>query len=161
MLSHPLASRIAEVVAKDPRCQARIGNHARLPQLTEWGVAGAMRNTAMLLLWREAGTPEFDQFSCVGVTEATTEASSAAGSTAAARTGRPVELPEVRHATGIYRILDGTHHQACWVVMANGCDDVFDWHKSLELRDPYPYRTADWRADLHGVLLTRFNGFDL
>lgn len=77
MLCRPLASRIAEAVANDPRFRARIGNHARLPRLTEWGIAGAVRTTAMLLLGREAGTAQFDHFSCVGVTEATTVAISA------------------------------------------------------------------------------------
>jgi hypothetical protein len=71
-----------------------------------------------------------------------------------------VELRELRHASGAYRIVDGTQHQASLVVMADGSDHVVGWHSSAELRDPYIDRTADWRLDLHGVLLARCVGFD-
>jgi hypothetical protein len=161
MLTRELAQRIAGVVASDPRCRARIGNHAKLPRLTEWGVAGAVRNTAMLLLWREAGTPEFDHYSCVGITEATTEAITKVAVAGARQSAQQPLLPEVRHSTGIYRVVDGTHHQSSWVVMQDGSDYVFDWHKSLEVMDPYIYRTADWRENVHGVLLRHFAGLDV
>jgi hypothetical protein len=161
MLTRALALRICEIVAADPRCRARIANHQPLPRLAAWGMAGAARNAAMLVAGRRAGTPEFDNFSCVGVTEATTEAITAGAVAGAVRTGRPAPLAEVKHATGVYRVVDGTHHQASWLVMMDGSDYVFDWHKSLVLNDPFAYRTADWRVDGAGLRVAQFTGFDV
>ncbi|MBR0668950.1 hypothetical protein GXW71_31670 [Roseomonas hellenica] len=160
MLTVAAALRICQAVASDPRCRARIQNHRPLPQLSGWGMAGAARNTAMILLGRKAGTPEFDQYSCVGVTEATTEAISAASVSGALTRPGPTLLPEVRHSTGVYRVVDGTHHQASWVVMTDGTDYVFDWHATLELQDPLLYRTADWRRNENPVRMAAFSGFD-
>ena len=95
--------------------------------------------------------PVFTRVCCYGIAEAANEA-----------LHDERKLPRVSWATYINqprRVLNGTSHEANGVWTKDGFNYVFDWWKTLDPKNPFIYRYADWRLDKNGVQFVNFTGF--
>ena len=136
-LSWNEAKQIIDVVRADPCCQAVINDPLA------WGeglwLAGSIRNIALILGGMyEADRESFDRVSCVGISKNTAEAVNFASAR-----GTKL-LPTVRNSSICHRVLHKVHHNGTWIVMTDRTEYVFDWHATLNIRNPVISTRKDW-----------------
>jgi hypothetical protein len=119
-------------------------------------MAGALRNSLMLLRGLDKGDPEFDDKICAGITWATVTAI-----TKAMRQGRIPELngcSYLQRELGIFKV----NHRATQVRPKDGENwYVFDWHATVKANDPAINSAELWSLGVRGTNYTNFNGIDL
>lgn len=52
-----------------------------------------------------------------------------------------------------------TDHTATHIIMVDESEYVFDWHATLNARNPMIHKAADWKRSTGGVLFAKFSGF--
>lgn len=158
-LTRSTSAAIVDVVASDPMCRAVIEDPVTISVFRNLRLAGGIRNLALILAGLDNTDPLLQRVSCVGISIRTAQAIYEAGTRYAATIGRPAKIPEVSHAIRASRVVHGIHHHSTRVFMTDGTDYVFDWHPTLDLRNPVLYHTSDWRTDQNGVDFRSFSGF--
>jgi hypothetical protein len=160
-LSRNVAQKIIDVVAADAECWRAIDpNPNKYDPLRAVGqkvaefaqISGGLRNAAMLAAGKGQGDEVFDRKICLGIALVTQKA------ILKAVTAR--QLPEVLSCAGLHRVHWGIHHQATWVRMADDTEYVFDWHATLNVRNPSISKAPNWLKGEKGVLFWWFLGFD-
>jgi hypothetical protein len=125
-LSIDAARRIVATVEADAACHAQINSWLRrLPAY--WGISGTVRNLGRFVTFQDPSDEKIAAEACTGITIATVKAleqklSSASG------------IPEVKSAERIDRY--HPNHTATKVTMEDGSAYVFDWHATLNVRNP-------------------------
>jgi hypothetical protein len=150
-LSWNSAKGIVDVVAADVCCQAVINDPLA------WGgsfwLAGTIRNLALIL--GQVDKNDLDRISCIGISMTTAEVLQAALTRGSA--GMKAKLSNVRNVSTCGRISSyGVHHHATWIVMKDMTEYVFDWHPTLNTRNPIISRRADWGRCRGEVEFSRF-----
>ena len=147
-LSRDLARQINAVASQDKELRRRVAtvNWVFIPN--HLGITGMVRNAGFWLRHKGDPDPVADRV-CTGIAEA--------GMTAI--TSRLAELPEVDHANTISRVSWGVHHTATLVVLKGGQGRyVFDWHRALDVNDPFVGEERAWLVDKDQINLGRFRG---
>lgn len=159
-LSKSQATAIVEVVAAHPPSIARIQKDPwRDSALTHalpdsWGATGASRNWRLVLTGRDPTDPAIAATVCTGIADSTMEALTKA------LNGRPGALPGVKSINVLSRNGTlGTDHTATLIVMADGTEYVFDWHATLNPRNPMISKKRDWLDSRGGITYVHFTGF--
>lgn len=179
-LSRRTSEQIVNVVAGDAECQRRITSLYGTV-LGEIGLSGAFRNFSMALadapndgvemagnfLIREwdklvgnAKSPRWqkgqifpehvrDPYICTGIADATVAALSAAAS----------QIDQLGAATFASRD-EGFAHAGTKVTMDDGSEYLFDWWRTLQLRDPMIFLPEAWHTCAGGVHFEDFQGFE-
>jgi len=160
-LNKATAGKIIEIVAADPECQRRItwtkvnpALAAALPpvvlsfakgmeKVLELGqIAGGVRNAVLMAMGREPGSKEFDEICCAGIAASVVEA--------IYKVLKMGGLPEVRSAPTVKRTARGIYHTANCFIMRDDSEYVFDWHATLQIRDPAINTVMAWESGAHG-----------
>lgn len=156
------ATEIVNAVASDAECLRRIKEGAvvadKLPDA--WGINGSIRNwgyvaCGMLTLGKgcNPNDAEYAEKVCTGITEATVIAISGAANCRKALVGH------IKKVTSISRNgFMGTDHTATEVIMSDGSEYVFDWHATLNPRNPMVHKAADWLRSTGGTVFAKFSG---
>lgn len=148
-LSRDLAKQINAVASQDKELRRRVAtvNWVFIPN--HLGITGSVRNAMMIARGKDPTEEAVANRVCTGIAEA--------GMTAI--TSRLAELPEVDHANTISRVSWGVHHTATLVVLKGGQGRyVFDWHKTLDVNDPFVGEERAWLVDKDQINLGRFRG---
>lgn len=164
-LSRSTAKEIIDIVSHDTKSTESISS-----VFSYFGsIAGSVRNAAMVgadlpanlvnFLGLETtknfpeGTWNREKWICSGIAKLTTEAINKAVLI-------QKKLPKVRFAREIKRT-GGNDHYATQLVMRDGSDYIFDWHATLNVRNPRIYRVRNWHSALTGSGYTyeNFMGF--
>ena len=144
-LSKEAASDIVSAVKKDADCNAKINSRLKR-RPASWGASGWTRNVAYGVylsvtlddyVYSASGTnPAFESLLCTGIASCTERAIAGA-------LERP-GIPEVKSVGKVDRF--DPPHTATLITMKEGSEYVFDWHATLNPRNPLIYRAADWQA---------------
>ncbi len=160
MLSTKDAQAIVNLVANDVCCRAVIkGPNNALFRYT--GQSGRIRNFANAVSesFGLLGPEDVQRVSCIGISATTSQAVNQAGTRMAGIRKVKAILPNVTNAIQCSRVINGWHHHGCRVVMKDGTDYVFDWWRTMDPRNPWLYKTADWREDINAVPYISFKRF--
>ncbi len=156
------AAEIVNVVAGDAECLRRINDGAwvadKLPN--RLGINGSIRNWGYvacgMISFGKACDPsdaEYAEKVCTGITEATVTAIS--GAMKAKKT-----LGRITKVTSVSRNgFMGTDHTATLIIMDDKSEYVFDWHATLNSRNPMIHKAADWKRSTGGQVFNTFSGF--
>lgn len=147
-LSRELAKRISGSASRDPELRRRIRNVNYVFLPNHLGITGAVRNAMMVVRGKDPTDPAVAERVCTGIAE---QAMSAINT-------RLAELPEVKAANTVSRVSWGTHHTATVVELKSGGRYVFDWHKTLDIDDPFVGEESRWIIDADQINLGRFRG---
>jgi hypothetical protein len=162
-LSKETADVIVRAVMADGPCQKAISPNPTLEAINYYssplvsaalqfgGLAGSVRNAAMMVTGVGAGEPDFDARICVGIAAVTVAAIN--------RVIKAGLLPLVHACAPCHRVHWGTHHQATWIAMKDDSQYVFDWHATLSARDPIVSTSDNWDAATGGINYLFFSGF--
>lgn len=147
-LSRELAKRINGTAGRDAELRRRIRNVNYVFLPNHLGITGAVRNAMMVVRGKDPTDPAVAERVCTGIAE---QAMSAINS-------RLAELPEVKAANTVSRVSWGVHHTATVVELKAGGRYVFDWHKTLDIDDPFVGSESRWIIDADQINLGRFRG---
>ena len=147
-LSRELAKKINAVAGQDAELRRRVRNVNYVFLPNHLGLTGSVRNAMMFLRGKDPTDEANANRVCTGIAE---QAMTAINS-------RLVQLPEVKKADAISRVSLGTHHTATVVELKNGGRYVFDWHKTLDIDDPFVGEETRWIIDADQINLGRFRG---
>lgn len=105
-------------------------------------------------LWRpfDNADPEIEAYICIGIANLTVEAINAGVKVGTLKKAGVKEAVFCDRATGIA-------HAATRVKMADETDYVFDWHCTLNVKNPMVYQTEDWHNCTGGETLANFEGY--
>lgn len=157
------ATEIVNAVAADAESLRRIQEGAivadKLPD--SWGINGSIRNwgyvACNMASFGNACDPRDAAYAekvCTGITDATIKAITDASNCRKALAGR------IKKVTSISRVgFMGTDHTATEVIMDDGSEYVFDWHATLNPRNPMLHKAADWSRSTGGRTFASFAGF--
>jgi hypothetical protein len=156
------AKLIAAVVTADAEASKRIDSNFSGLIPASWGVAGGIRNAGYVALgmvtlgqYADPSEPEFANRVCTGISDAATNALNRAIAKADAR------LRNVKGAVPISRVLNGIDHTAVQIEMRDGQQHVFDWHATLDARNPMLFPSpAQWVKGQGGLPLKDFAGWN-
>ena len=163
-LSKNTADQIVAAVAADTACQKAIVPNPTLETLADWtspgaslvlefgGLAGGVRNFAMIMRGLGPGDPVFDERICLGIAAVTIKAIHKAM--------RAQQISGVASCSGIHRVHWGVEHEATWIRTTDDGEYVFDWHSTLRLKDPRISKASDWMVAGSAVNYVFFKGFD-
>ena len=164
-LSRGLAAAIVDVVVNDPECVRRIDSGFATVFPDSLGIAGAARNFAFAFAGTYASlaqgkysaqpTKDQDDLVCYGIRDATMAAIEKAIKTA----GPGDSLKSISEV--YFSIRDEPLvHTATKIVIANTYDYVFDWHATLNTRNPIIYPSEkDFEANKGSKEFASFTGF--
>ena len=158
-LSKETAGKIIEIVATDTECRRIIEPNASLPSFNPGTalflrfshLAGSVRNAGMMMQGKYVGDKDFDEKICLGIALVTFRA--------ILNGIKQGKLPELHTAGSTHRVHWGTHHEATWIRMKDDSEYVFDWHATLNLRDPVISKIEDWEKAQNGINYFLFRGF--
>lgn len=161
MLTISDAKSIANVVIRDSESSKRISSDVASMLPSSWGIAGGLRNAGYVALgmatlgnYGDPSEAEFADRVCTGISDACSAAINAAVA------AKDPSVRRVARATPISRVYRGVDHTAVQIAMIDKQNHVFDWHATLEARNPMLFAsTADWLVDKGGVTLDNFRGF--
>ncbi len=150
-LSYTTAKGIVDIVDADICCQAVINDPYG------WGgsfwLAGTIRN--LILILGQVDKVDLDRVSCVGISMTTAEVLSEVLNKGSS--SQRAKLAGVRNVSTCHRVSGGgVHHNATWVVMKDMSEYVFDWHPTLQTRNPLISRRADWGRCKGAVEFVKF-----
>ena len=164
-LSRGLAVAIVNVVASDPECRRRIDSALATVLPDSWGIAGGTRNFAYAFVGTYASlaqgkysaqpTKEQDDLVCYGIRDATIEALQKA----IKKAGPSDSIKSISDVD--YAIRDNPIvHTATKIVIAKGSEYIFDWHATLNTKNPIIYPSEkDFEANKNSVVFSSFTGF--
>lgn len=156
-LTKAQATAIVDTVAADALSTTRINKSNADSVLTRvmpesWGASGAMRNWGFIAVGASPDMDQAGQFVCVGIQQATEKALESKLKT-------PGGLPGVKSVGEASRNGTlGTYHVATLITMDDGSEYVFDWHATLNTRNPMISRHADWKRSSGGMPYATFSG---
>lgn len=162
MLTVRDSTAICDVVAKDPEASKRIASDIASLLPARWGISGGLRNAGYVALgmvtlgnYGDPSEPEFANRVCTGISDACSNAI-----IAAVKAKDPL-LRRVKTATPVSRVLRGVDHTAVRITMIDDQNHMFDWHATLEAKNPMLHRTeALWIKGDGGITMADFTGFD-
>jgi len=160
MLTVDEAKAIVNAVASDKECKRRINSVLSVVP-SSLGISGGIRNFGMAVIntysmnkFFDPSDPEIDAIVCTGIAEQTAKAIAKAAKTDPA-------LRNVKGTNTISRVLNGVDHTATLIIM-NTKSYVFDWHASLDVKDPQMYPgPTDFDKGTNAVTYKAFKGFNL
>ncbi len=117
-------AKIIEVVATDATCKERIDSWLATALPDGLGVAGSIRNLWYIATFRDPTAPEIAAKVCTGIADATANAIEKG------------KVDGVKRVTVISRVRCAVHHTATHVILTDGREVVFDWHATLNSRNP-------------------------
>jgi len=150
-LSRDLAKKINAVASQDKELRKRVAtvNWVFIPN--HLGITGSVRNAVMIARGKDPTEEAIANRVCTGIAEAG----------AAAINAHLADLPEVESATSVSRVSWGVHHTATLVVLKGDQGRyVFDWHKTLDVTDPFVGEEKPWMVDMKQINLGRFRGLE-
>lgn len=165
-LSRGLALAIVDVIAADPECKRRIdsGLSAIMPSSLGW--TGSVRNYGFAFKetykaifsggYSAQPTTEQDDLVCYGIRDATIEALEKA----LKKVKGDSTLSAISEVSYVIRD-DPIVHTATLITVTKRWKYVFDWHATLETRNPliYPSEKA-FMENRDSVVFSSFTGFD-
>lgn len=160
-LTKSQATAIVDVVAADPISILRIEKSSADPLTARMvpeslGISGAMRNWGFVAIGADSSDPAVAMFVCTGIAEATSTAIEQA------KAAKPGSLPGVKSAGQVSRVGTlGTDHTATLITMDDGSEYVFDWHATLNPRNPMISKKSDWMRSSGGTTYFHFAGYAL
>jgi hypothetical protein len=127
---------VIDIVAQDPESLRRVDSWLKaLPGAL--GVSGSIRNLGYIFTGQDPSEPAIAAKACTGIADAT--------SSAIARGIDAGRIPGVARATTIDRQGTlGTFHTATLVTLKDGREFVFDWHATLDPRNPQVMPKSQW-----------------
>src|ERR1700722_13782235 len=145
-LSKQTAQQIVDVVSAAQRCREIIGIQlAGMKSIFSlFGAAGTVRNLVLLPF-----SEQLDKYDCIGVVNVSIEA---------INHGR-AKIPGLKTVKLCQRVVDGWEHKATNVVMTDGSEYAFDWHKTLDASNPWLSPIDNWRKGQNATAFIFFNGF--
>jgi hypothetical protein len=155
-LSKKTAIAIIDAVASDSESQATINVRSNDSPATKvvpasWGITGALRNFAHVISFSDPTDPKVERLLCTGIARTTSRAIDEKLS------GTP-GIPEVSKTEVVSREKP-ISHTATVIVMKDGSKYVFDWHKSLDVHNPWIYKLDDWKLNQGGLRFLEFKGW--
>lgn len=154
MLSKIQARLICIIVASDPEARKRIDSNIPNIMPSRWGVSGSLRNWGYVAIGADASEAEYADRVCTGISDACSAAINGAVKAKDAR------VRSVKHAVPVSRVRFGVDHTAVRITMTDDQNHMFDWHATLEAKNPMLHRTeALWVKGDGGVTLDDFEGF--
>jgi hypothetical protein len=155
-LTKKTAGAIVDAVVRDADSQASINIRPSDSPATRvvpeaWGITGALRNVGLILKFENPEDPKVARTVCTGIANVTMLAIDKALKSTPG-------IPEVNLVTTIDRYLLAAH-TATLLKMKDGSNYVFDWHKSLNVHNPWIYKVEDWKQGHGGVLFDAFTGW--
>jgi hypothetical protein len=137
-LSKQVATAIVDAVRRDATCQMNINSGLRrLP--ASWGISGTLRNIGYYVSHQDPTDPAVAKCACSGIGDATRRAIE---NTLKGNPG----IPEVQAVERLDR-LGLVDHSATKITMQDGSSFVFDWHATLNARNPLIFTESDWLRD--------------
>jgi len=160
-LTRGLAKAIVDVVALDKEAQRRIDSVLAYALPDALGGAGGIRNFGFALVETYFGdgnpTKEQDSLVCYGITEHTSQLIN----TAIKKSKQDSMLRTIKKASYVNRDLYGMPHQATLVCFQDDTQVVFDWHATLNSKNPLIYPSSDdFTKGTNSVNFDSFTGFD-
>lgn len=149
-LTRATAAAIVEAVDRDPMCRSNVNSFLRKVLPDSIGRTGSVRNFALALAMRDPSEEKYERWVCTGIAKLTSQAINRAldgGGT----------IPGVRQSECVDRF-HPICHTATRITTRSGSDYVFDWHATLDTRNPMIYRLHDWMACRGGVTFEKFQG---
>lgn len=162
-LTRTEATEIVNAVVADAEAVRRIEEGSvvsnKLPD--SLGVNGSIRNWGYvacgIVTFGKACDPTDSAYAekvCTGIAERTAKVVGDATQCRRALVGR------VKTVTTISRNgFAGTDHTATLIIMDDGSEYVFDWHATLNARNPMIHKAADWKRSTGGIVYNKFTGF--
>lgn len=155
-LSKEAATAIVKVVSRDSESFNRINTFEGDAIMTRivpdsWGITGDLRNWSLIAVGADPTEDAAANFVCVGIADASSAAISNALKNSA-------NLPDVDSSETISRSKPAAH-TATLVTMKDGSQYVFDWHKTLNVNNPFIFKVDDWNQNREGVMFTKFSGW--
>jgi hypothetical protein len=147
-LSRELAKKINRTAGNDPELRRRIKNVNYVFLPNHLGITGAVRNAMMFARGKDPTELAVANRVCTGIAEQAMKAINS----------RLAELPEVKSANTVSRVSWTVHHTATVVELKDGSRYVFDWHKTLDIDDPFVGEESHWIIDADQINLGRFRG---
>lgn len=125
------------------------------------GISGSIRNWGYVACNIATGgsacdprEAEYAESVCTGIADQTAKAISEAAKC------RVLLASRLEQATVLSRLgFMGTDHTATHIIMVDKTEYVFDWHATLNPRNPMIHKAADWKRSTGGVLFAKFTGF--
>jgi len=160
-LTRGLAKAIVDVIAIDKEAQRRIDSALAYIIPDSFGGAGGVRNFGFALIETYTGngqpTKEQDSLVCYGIAEYTYELINKA----IAKSKQESMLRTIKKASYINRDLYNIAHQATLITFQDGTEVVFDWHATLNSKNPLIYPSPeDFRKGTNSVTFDNFTEFN-
>lgn len=139
------ASNIIEIVSADSQCRWRVNmDYSNKKDFFKYipdsfGISGSLRNIWMMEQQVDVTDPENAAIVCTGIAEATSKAINEMMSR---------KLKGIRSADEISRESPASH-TATLITTVKGDKYVFDWHSTLNLRNPLITAEKDWVRGFH------------
>lgn len=162
VMSRTDAAAVVELVASDHESTKRISSLIDGVLPDSWGLSGSIRNVGYVIghmvtlgHWGDASEKEFADRVCTGIADATSRAINAAVAK------KDPRLRRFSKAVTVDRNIKGTAHTATGLITISGAEHVFDWHQTLNEKNPMIYRTLiEWKHNSGGVTFDDFKGWD-
>ena len=169
-LSKVTSQQIIDIVSADPYCRAIIYNpfhqngkllidyimRVLIPQqvgeaIENKGLAGWLRNLALEINLMEGkiDIKIYNELLCGGI------ASAAWG----VLSRNKQKIKGLKDINGIGREIDGWAHHAIVIKMQDQSEYVFDWHKTLNIKNPFISKKSDWLKGINEIPYLNFKGF--